>query len=113
MTRILPVRRLLMDAKALISKPGNWIKGTSAKTAKNKMVGTNSSEACRFCLQGGMERATWNATWPLRKSAFGILGEGLPVGTSFINFNDGWSTTHPLVMRLFNKAIRRAKEQGI
>ena len=58
MTRAIPpVRRLLMDAKALISKPECWCKGTFAKSAKGYPVPIDSPKACRFCAYGAVLRA--------------------------------------------------------
>jgi len=111
MTRAIPpVRRLLMDAKALIAKPENWCKGTYARSAKNNSVNVHSWRACKFCPSGALFHAA--GTWDLYEHpAPRLLRES--IGQPIISFNDAPTTTHPMIMRLFNKAIKRAKEQGI
>ena len=109
--RIPPVRRLLMDAKALIAKPENWCKGTFAKSAKGRPVPIDSAKACRFCAYGAVLHAEGKTyAGPPRQAD--MLLDTLTLG-GLVHFNDAPTTTHPMVMRLFNKAIRRAKEQRI
>ncbi len=113
MTRIPPVRRLLMDAKALIAKPESWCKERDAVDAKSRWVGPSSPTARRFCADGAMQRIAAGDGRRLeqaRKVARASIGKR---GVWLNKFNDAPSTTHPMVMRLFNKGIRRAKEQGI
>ena len=109
--RIPPVRRLLMDAKALIQAPENWIKGKFARSAKGRPVRLDSPKACRFCAYGAVMHAADRTTVETTLDADRLIGEQTKSG--LIPFNDAPSTTHPMVMRLFNRAIRRAKEQGI
>lgn len=103
--RIPPVRRLLMNAKLLIQEPENWIKGAFARSAKGRKVNIQSPKACRFCAYGAMLHLDGSV------GAYQLLNELTHEG--LIAFNDAPDTTHPMIMRLFDKAIRRAKEQGI
>ena len=109
MTRIGPVRRLLMDAKALISKPECWCQEAYALSAKNRLVDPHSPRARKFCISGAIRRAQvgYGTIHGARKILAGL------VETNILGFNDAPDTTHPMIMRLFNKAIRLAKEQGI
>ena len=109
--RIPPVRRLLMDAKALINKPEHWIKGKYARSAKGREVDLGSPKARRFCASGAMLRAASTRDDSIYRRANRIL-KG-PTRSGLVAFNDAPSTTHAMVMRLFNAAIRRAKEQGV
>ena len=72
MTRIPPVRRLLMDAKALIAKPENWTKGTFARSAavKSRGVDVFGPRACRFCAEG----AIWRANYARHRTKFDDAG---------------------------------------
>ncbi len=101
MTRIPAVRRLLMDAKALIAKPESWIQGK---------VEYYSSKVHQFCAYGAVLHVV-RLDGPALSCAVDILDE--QTNGNVIDFNDAPTTTHPMVMLLFNKAIRRAKEQGI
>ncbi len=110
--RIPPVRRLLMDAKALIAKPENWIQGTFSRNVAGKAVPTYDIDACQFCASGALYHATkliCNSHYVVARK---MLGDFVPA-RRLISFNDAPTTTHPMVVKLFNKAIRRAKEQGI
>ena len=107
--RIPPVRRLLMDARALIAKPECWCKRAFARSAQNRVTDVDSVHARKFCVDGALRRlhdensVSDRARRILRRFA----------KPSLITFNDAPTTTHLMVMRLFNQAIRRAKEQGI
>ena len=110
--RIGPVRRLLIKAKALIDTPEHWCKGTFAKSAKGREVSTLSALARKFCPWGAILRAAESDPGCFEDEALGILES--QTGTNNIALvNDAPETTHPMIMRLFNKAIRAAKEQGI
>ena len=120
MTRAIPpVRRLLMDAKALIARPENWCKGTYATSAKDNEVDVFGRSACRFCAEGAIWRANHerhqtkfvDADEPT--AAIDMLNFWSPVLGDAVGYQDLLTTTHPMIMRLFNKAIARAKEQGI
>ena len=112
MTRIPPVRRLLMDAQKLIRKPENWTKGTFARSASNRQVLPTSPRAQKFCSWGAIVRAAGDGREFLADDALFLLEKEMGTYNASL-FNDAPSTTHPMIMRLFNKAIRRAKEQGI
>ena len=112
MTRAIPpVRRLLMDAKALIAQEENWTKGTFARSASNRQVLITSPRAQKFCSWGAILRAAGDDREFLEHDALFLLEKETGTNNASL-FNDAPSTTHPMVMRLFNKAIRRAKEQG-
>ncbi len=110
--RIPPVRRLLMDAKALIARPEHWCKEADAKNAKGEWVGATYPSACRFCADGALQRVAGSVEEPL-SSARRLMRASIGRDTAICLFNDARETTHPMIMRLYNKAIRRAKEQGI
>ena len=112
MTRAIPpVRRLLMDAKALIAKPENWCQRAFARDAYGDSVGINNSRACRFCSQGALLNRNIGTLPEPYLLAYDVLSDC--AGRDIVNHNDAPTTTHPMIMRLFNKAIKRAKEQGI
>ncbi|KKK74142.1 hypothetical protein LCGC14_2886680, partial [marine sediment metagenome] len=79
-----------------------------------RLANLSSPDACRFCAEGALLRAApemrvENNVYPTGNK---LLRELIaPFG--LIAFNDAPTTTHPMIMRLFNKAIKRAKEQGI
>ena len=113
MTRIPPVRRLLMDAKALIAKPENWLVRAEARDSHGVKISVYDPSACKFCADGSIRHAAGyhDHGIELTKCARGVVANIL--GRSLVCFNDAPTTTHPMIMRLFNKAIKRAKEQGI
>lgn len=111
MTRIPPVRQLLMDAKALIAKPECWCQRTFANDTFGRKVAWHSPAACRFCAYGAVLSAGQKIPETISCLATQILDA--EAGGGILNFNDAPETTHPMVIRLFNKAIRRAEEQGI
>ena len=111
MTRIPPVRRLLMDAKALIAKPENWNQLGFARSAANRQVGIFSPQAHKFCVWGALIRVAGMDSVPEFMDAEVLLFN--TCDDHLAAFNDAPSTTHPMIIRLFNQAIRRAKEQGI
>ena len=111
MTRpIPPVRRLLMNAKALIAKPENWNQNGFAKSATNRHVTIFSPQAHKFCAWGALIWAAGEDESPDFVDAETLLFNH---DLDLVTFNDATTTTHPMVMRLFNKAIKRAKEQRI
>ena len=112
MTRIPPVRRLLMDAKALIQDPENWCRSNFAQSFKGRPVAIMSSLACKFCAEGAVYRAGGDIDGDREYRALNRLQDETD-NNCVPAFNDAPSTSHPMIMRLFNKAIRRAKEQGI
>ena len=107
--RIPPVCRLLMDAKALIAKPENWNQNGFARSATNRQVDVFSPQAHKFCAWGALIWAAGKDEAPEFVDAEMLLFNDLDL----VTFNDAPTTTHPMIMRLFNRAIRRAKEQGI
>ena len=113
MTRIPPVRRLLIDARKLIRKPENWTKGAFARTKAGTSVPTHHSFARQFCVSGALQNAAGPGLYDEYSAARKLVGDCMPEEGHLLNFNDALSTTHPMVMKLFNQAIRRAKEQGI
>ena len=112
--RIPPVRRLLMDAKALIVRSENWCTGRLARGKNNVPANIFGAKATRFCPVGAIWRTDWSTDSLRVVNAKSQLDKSLPGGWQNVpDFNDAPTTTHPVIMRVFNKAIRRAKEQGI
>ena len=84
---------VLTTARALISKPENWIKAAYEKGAA-------------FCASGAMAKAGqslyyFNAYELLRKE----------MGGGILRFND--SHTHEEVLAAFDRAIAKAHEKGV
>ena len=113
--RIPPVRRLLMDAKALIARPENWCKGVLARSVNNRHTDVFSQKAFRFCGMGAVWRAAGSFESPsYAAEAIKCLADGFDQDRYVLGaFNDAPETTHRDIMRLFNRAIKRAKEQLI
>ncbi len=111
MTRAIPpVRRLLLDAKALIDKPEKWCKSAFARTSLGVATHALYDDATRFCLVGALMKADIPCTSHYLEARAFLTEAG---GKSVMCLNDAPTTTHRMIMALFNRAIKRAKEQGI
>jgi hypothetical protein len=93
-------RDQLEKVYALIEKPENWCQKHYALDDQDSHQGIfpDSSTACRWCLDGALQRASPEVDYEEWKSA---LGHYNPIA-----FND--SHTHAEVLALLQSAIERA-----
>lgn len=99
---------ILVCAREILSDPDHWTKGTLARTKTNKMTTTSNPAACRYCSMGAIVKCSGNIYE--ENDATIILEEA--IGGNIIAFNDNVRTTHDDLMKMWDKAIRIAKEKA-
>jgi hypothetical protein len=99
----------LQAAKAKIADRKNWIKDGFSKNASGIIVPSTDKNACKFCVVGALNAVVGNldsnslAHELLQEAAQrqGYLGP--------MAFNDHDRTSHPMVLNLYDRAIRASK----
>jgi hypothetical protein len=88
-----PTVDVLLDARALLARPGGWVQGTE--------VAPREQGGQAYCIQGAMGAATgsMSAWWEARRRVEETLGEHIP------DFNDRDSTTQGDVLDVIDRAI--------
>lgn len=111
------VKQVLVEARNLISKPECWAKKAFARDAYGDSVSVHSATAVAFCSIGAIEYAI-NRFSPslfeaVRTSLHKELQKLVPAGTSesISYFNDESSTTHKMVLDLFDNAIKNLEKE--
>ena len=104
---------LLTKAKALIADPKHWTQGWYAHNADGFDVGSCKPEAVCWCSVGAIEKVTheegvtdtrFKATQYLAQVSAKCGYSGIP------DFND--NSSHKMVMKAWDMAIKLAKEDG-
>jgi hypothetical protein len=111
---------ILRLARWRITSPERWTTGAFARDAAGEPVGCLSSEACSWCILGAIVaselggsrsavardalRLTISLTWPVIVGAHPVE---LPLGP----FNDLPSTTHAVVLDVFDRSIARLEAE--
>jgi hypothetical protein len=104
MTRL----EVLKKARALISKPENWCKGTTALDERGQNVSSDSDFACRWCMWGSLRRIDPSDTHLYAISRLLNAETCRRTGiTSHISFNDLPETTHEQVLEVMDAAIEK------
>lgn len=109
------VRQALTEARALLSDPAKWTKGTFARDKDNLPVPVRAEfpEAVCFCSAGALRKVCrpdptefWGETcyW----QAIEVLDGA--VDGSIVFVNDAEATTHADVLAIFDKAIAACPE---
>lgn len=98
-------RQLLEKTRQLLSEPRRWTKNFAALDDRYEPVPVQSSEACRFCLVGAIERCRDGDCYSSVPEVFRVLEE--VAGRDAVLFNDDMSTTHEDVLNVLDEAIRR------
>ena len=102
---------LLIKAKAVIADPKHWTQGWYAKDAKGQSTGPSTPDAVCWCSLGALKKVAHEEnTYSTRFAATEYLAvasdewgySGIP------DFND--NSSHKVVMRAWDKAIKLAKE---
>ncbi len=102
---------LLVKAKAVIADPKHWTQGWYAKDAKGYSTGPSTSKAVCWCSIGAIDKvAHEESTYAARFAATRYLAVvSDKYGYSGItDFND--NSSHKVVMKAWDKAIKLAKE---
>lgn len=100
---------LLRAARRVIEQPWNWTQRSMARDRFGGSVRTVSPYACRFCAEGGLQRAAQLLdvrNEGVLTEALVALYDALPPDFDTVPFlNDHPSTTHPTVLALYDRAI--------
>lgn len=107
------VRNRLEKALELINEPENWIKGAMARNNRRRSVIISDPGASRFCAAGAVRRACFLAgDQPHKYGCYGAVAhlerfvpKKFP-GILVTTFNDDKKTTHLMVKRMFQRAIK-------
>lgn len=106
----LNTKRLLVEAKALISDEKHWTKGWFAVDAEGVNVSSYSKDACGFCMVGALTRSQRYLFGERSEEAVFVQANNLLKECSnaytVASFNDSPETTHAMVMEVFDKAIK-------
>lgn len=116
-----PTSTVLRAARDLISEPERWAKWGYGFTEKPK----NKGEAYRlmthlvdkatcFCAWGAVSAVMGTYSSCAHSAATFVLKDAIREHTEFIgipSFNDDPETTHADVLRMFNRAIKKAEDQ--
>ena len=102
---------LLTKAKAVIADPKHWTQGWYAKDAEGQPVGPRKSYAVCWCSLGALDKVAHEEnTYSTHSTTAGYLDVvSVECGYSGIpDFND--NSSHEIVMKAWDKAIKLAKE---
>ena len=102
---------LLIKAKAVIADPKHWTQGWYAKTAKGQSTEPSAPRAVCWCSVGALEKVAYEEnTYSTRFGAMWyLLDVSVECGyTGISDFND--NSSHKVVMKAWDKAIKLAKE---
>lgn len=108
------VSDLLHAVRGTLEAPENWCQGTSARDAKGVPCNENSKAAASWCLLGAVYINARNlhgytdGKLALKEAAkrLGLPHSDQPSNTAIFKFNDDETTTHEMVLRLIDEAIR-------
>ncbi|UWF59825.1 DUF6197 family protein [Brucella sp. 2716] len=118
-----PVSTVLRAARDLISVPGRWTKWgygfkekpeTLDDAFASRRLFCDLSEATCFCSWGALLAVMGVSNRVYFGEAFSVLKDTIRATTDFRGipaFNDAPSTTHADVLRMFNRAIKKAEEE--
>jgi hypothetical protein len=114
-------KTILEHARALIDTPDKWTQNAFARNALGVNVEVRGSSATCFCTLGAIERAVDRmndddghlmtaAGYARRLLANSTGAEPLFYASHLAEFNDRPTTTHAIVMEMFDKAIDKATD---
>lgn len=107
---------VLIEAKKLIQNPKNWIKEHYSTDKDGQVLGTGNLDiSCKFCSIGALQKVLKNDNFRKSSSAYFLLGlhtqEQYKMRVA--EFNDCPSTTHQMIMKLWQDTIdEQIKEEA-
>ncbi len=116
MLKSLNTLRVLMDARAIIAKPGAWTQGHYARDANGEACGTMSATATCFCAGGAMLRADQHNVVGIaliRPEAAFKCFRAASGDDGVASVNDAPGMTQAGVVAIFDDAIENADPTGI
>lgn len=109
---------ILEKTRDLISDPEHWCKGANARNKDGKKTKVFSEDAYSFCMLGALAKVDESPACPevyeffstvIEKMSDTIVRKDKEIMLSV--FNDKHSTTHADVLKVFDLAIKLAKEK--
>ena len=107
------VYSLLKEAKSHIDSKSKWCKKYVGKDANGRLTPTLSDKTKQFCSIGALYFVEKNYTPNLYREAHLILNASVPKSfnmESIIRYNDDKSVSYEKVMKVWDKAINKAKQ---
>lgn len=100
-------QRVIEGAYKILSSEERWTRGVSARNSLGYFVHVNDPEACRFCTEGAIRRASAgkNIWWV---HVVGLVGRCIPTNVPVPVFNDCPTTTHADILALLRNAHKLA-----
>lgn len=95
---------ILTKAKALINTPDTWTQGSNARDANGHTATLLGEKACKFCMNGALERVSDFTSYSARLAVYDALGH-----RDIVHWNDAHNRKHEDVMAVFDKAIELFK----
>lgn len=98
---------VLIKAKAVIADPEHWTKGAYAKREDGTVIVPTAHSAHCFCALGAVRRVEKS-----RGVLYSEVGNYLNMAAAMPvdQFNDSEFTTHPMILGVFDDAIKMAQE---
>lgn len=104
------IREQLERAVEILDEPGSWIKGKTAEISRGRACDYFDPRATRFCALGALAKAKSDEqAYEVHRHARSQVERFIPLRFKLKNlvcFNDDKGTTHLMVKRLFQRAIR-------
>jgi len=105
------VTEIISDAKKLIEDPEHWVQYTMAHDSQGNTVDPEDKEAVSFCSVG----ALYNTISPREKEfyrAIHYLNDASRELTGILVVSANDTCSHRSIMRIFDNAIKNAKENN-
>lgn len=99
------VLRTLVEARALLSKPGAWCQVTLARDASGNQVDPDAPSAVSWCMFGAMERVAPTGSAYLDAGGAICARLGMRARDAAVLFNDAKDTTVADVLALLDTEI--------
>jgi hypothetical protein len=102
---------ILRRARKRLRRPESWTRGSFARDVHGEPAYVNSDEAISWCAIGAVRAEVDRQS--LTTSVVEHLEASLPAGDNILAWNDDRARTHTEVIRLFDRAIRRAQRHRL
>ncbi len=110
-------KEILINARALIADPENWIHGELAKNNQGQTVNVSAPDATCFCTAGALIKACGGYPDDAHHEALSVISSvvggdyGLRLYEAIYDFND--SASHAEVLEAFDRAIASYETAGV
>jgi hypothetical protein len=102
---------VLIDARALLARPGGWCQGVYAKDKDGMMTHSFSLSAQSLCLDAAIHRSSGETGLYQKSTDFveNLIGRG----ATCVAFNDASGRRKHDVLALLDRAIAKARGKGL